>query len=74
MTKTRKIVVELTQGGRQVEYCEVTLAEAKDILARKMVNGFAWQIPSWQFDNDGGTPEDTLQERQAAAYAAVRQA
>ncbi len=74
MATQTKVVVELTQGGRQISYQEVSLAEAKEILGRRMVNHFRWSVPTWQFDDTGATPESVLQERQREAYRAIRAA
>jgi hypothetical protein len=69
-TETDTIVVELVAFGQAKEYQQVTLAEAREILARPMARGHYWHIPTWQFD-DGDTAATILLERAAAARRAV---
>ncbi len=69
-----RIVVERTHHGRQIEWREVDLSEARRLISARRRNGFGWHIPSWQFDNDGATPESELQDKQSEAYRAVRMA
>lgn len=69
---TAKVVVSLFQGERQVEYSECTLAEAAEMLDRKTVNGFRYGIPTWQFDESGGTPALELSDAAREAYRLVR--
>ena len=68
----KKVIVELVVSGQAKEYATVSLADAKEILARKMKPGCRWHVPTWQFDDGtGATLESVLQEKQAEACAAI---
>lgn len=65
------VVVELVSFGQAKEYRNVSLAEAKEILKRKMQRGWQWHVPTWQFDDESAPSGLVLQEWQRAAYEAI---
>lgn len=68
-----KVVVELIMFGQRKSWSEVTLGEAKEILARPMNPGCRWHIPEWQFTNEQRPFEGShTLDAQAEAYRLVR--
>jgi hypothetical protein len=69
----KTVIVELMQNQQSLSYQEVSLAEAKEILARRMVNGHRWRVPEWQFETDGSRPSVEKYECALEAYRQIRE-
>lgn len=55
MAAITEVTLSLYLGNQEKEYTTVSLAEAREILAKKMNPGWRWTVSPWAYD--GGTGE-----------------